>query len=281
VSFGQPCLKIAPWADTAAVLQILADTLEGLAEETNTQLICWKEFDEPAMKRLESLESRDYFRAFSLPSCSLLLPWRSFSEYEGGLTAGYRRQLRATVRAGESAGLRARVLEDFSGREEEIFALYGQVIERAEFRLETLNLEFFRRLNADMSERSRVILLEREGKTLAAAVLLFSGELATFLLAGLDYSTPRDWQVYPNLAIEVLAEAIRSGASRLEMGQTSYALKSRLGATASPRFLYLKHRRRLGGGLLRRLSVTLFPAQEFPRRRVFRQEVDTDPGRAQ
>ena len=95
--------------------------------------------------------------------------------------------------------------------------------------------------------------------------------VATFLLAGLDYRAPRQWQVYPNLVAEVVAEAIRSGASRLEMGQTSYPLKSRMGAVPEPRFLYLRCRRPLGAWLLRRLARVLFPEQDYPPRRVFRE----------
>jgi len=105
---------------------------------------------------------------------------------------------------------------------------------------------------------------------LAVAIVLFAGRLATFLVAGLDYRAPREWQVYPNLVVEVVAEAIRSGASRLELGQTSYPLKSRLGAVAEPRFLYLRHRNPLSHLLLRGAAEFLFPQYDYPTRRVFR-----------
>jgi hypothetical protein len=101
--------------------------------------------------------------------------------------------------------------------------------------------------------------------------MLFGGRLATFLLAGLDYGADRAWQVYPNLVAAVVDEAIRAGASRLELGQTSGALKSRLGAVAVPRFLYLRHRNPLGHLLLRGAAALLFPEHEYPERRVFRE----------
>jgi hypothetical protein len=269
VSFGQPCLKLAP-SRSPAVLQLLGHGVDRIAEATSTSLVCFKEFDPAATDELRVLESQGYFRALSLSSCSLALPWDTFSDYLGAMTAGYRRQVRATLRAGQEAGLRVRLVERFAREGEVVCSLYQQVIQRARHRLETLDRAFLDRLDIDLGNQSRALFLERDGQTLAVAIMLFTDQVATFLLAGLDYTAPRQWQVYENLVCEVVAEAIRSGASRLELGQTSYPLKSRLGAVAVPRFLYLRHRRPLGAWLLRRASGQLYPEQDYPRRRVFR-----------
>jgi hypothetical protein len=271
VSFGQPCVKLAPWADTGAVWRAIGGVMEDLAEATATPLLCLKEFDPDAAARVEPACGHGFFRALSLPSCSLPMRWDSFSAYVRAMTAGYRRQVRATLRAREAGSLHVRRLDRFSECGGTIFSLYEHVIERAPFRLEKLNRAFIDRLDTELGPQSRAILIEHAGRCLAAAVLLFTPNVATFLLAGLDYVAPREWQVYPNLVLEVVAEAIRAGASRLEMGQTSYALKSRLGAVEVPRYLYLRYRHPVGHALLRRSAGLLFPKQEYPRRRVFSQ----------
>ncbi len=254
-----------------AVLRIIAEVMEEVARTTATRLLCLKEFD-PDDARVARIREHGYFRAWSLPSCSLPLVWNSFSDYLLALTAGYRRQLRATLQARAVAGLKVRLVDHFSAEGETVYSLYEQVIRRAAYRLETLNRSFIDRLDTDLGGRSRAIFLERAGKTLAVAVMLYSPNMTTFLLAGLDYAAPREWQVYPNLVAEVVAEAIRSGTSRLELGQTSYPLKSRMGAVESPRVLYLRHR----GAAARTsalLAPLLFPAHEYPQRRVFRHDV--------
>jgi hypothetical protein len=76
--------------------------------------------------------------------------------------------------------------------------------------------------------------------------------------------------VYENLVTEVIRDAIASGAKRLEMGQTSAPLKSRLGAVESRRFLFLRHRLRPAHRALRALAPLLFPAGSSPARRVFK-----------
>jgi hypothetical protein len=270
VSFGQPCLEIAPWADVPGVCRALAETMDRVGRETGAALLCLKEFDQQAADRLGPLAEQGYFRAPSLPSCSLPLPWGSFAEYLRAMTAGYRRQVRATLAAREEGGLRVRRLDEFSPEGGTVFTLYEQVIRRARFRLETLNRAFIDGLDADLGGRSRALFLECGGQPLAVAVLLFTPGAATFLLAGIDYAAPPRLQVYPNLVLEVVAEALRERAPRLEMGQTSWALKSRLGAAESPRFLFLRCPHPLRHALLRRAAGFLFPKQPYPRRRVFR-----------
>jgi predicted N-acyltransferase len=272
VSFGQPCLALTPWADAADACLALAGIMERVATETGTRLLCIKEFDPPSADRLEPLTGHGFLRAHSLPSCSLALPYASFAGYLNAMTAGYRRQARATLNAGRAAGLRVRLLDRFATQGDVIFALYEQVIRRARYRLETLNRAFIDRLDTDLGEQSRAILIERDGRTLAAAIMLYAAGTATFLLAGLDYQAERRWQVYPNLVLEVVAEAIRAGATRLEMGQTSYPMKMRLGAVTVPRFLFLRHRGTLTHRLLAWSNRFLFPEHHYPARHVFRKE---------
>jgi predicted N-acyltransferase len=273
VSFGQPCLKLAPWADAAAVCRALVGTMDRVARATGTGLLCLKEFDPAGAGRLEPLCGEGFFRAPSLSSWSLPLPWDSFASYLGAMTAGYRRQVRATLKARDAAGLEVRRADRFAADAGTIFALYEQVIRRARFRLETLNRAFVERLASDLGEQARAIVVERAGRPLAAAVLLRTPNVVTFLLAGLDYDADPGWQVYPNLVVEVVAEAIHSGASRLEMGQTSHLLKSRLGAVEEPRSVFLRHRHPAKHSLLRRAAPLLFPEQDYPPRRVFREGV--------
>jgi hypothetical protein len=270
VSFGQPCLKLAPGADADAVCRAIARAMRRIGRETGTGLLCLKEFDPAAAARVDPVCRHGFFRVPSLPSCSLDLRWDSFAAYLREMTAGYRRQLQATLRARDAAGLVVRRVESFAAEGAVVHSLYNQVIERARYRLETLNRPFIDRLDTDLGSQSRALFLERNGEPLAVAVMLFAGRLATFLLAGLDYRADRQWQVYPNLVVEVVAEALRAGASRLELGQTSYPLKSRLGAAEVPRFLYLRHRHPLGHLLLRGSAGLLFPRQDYPARRVFR-----------
>jgi predicted N-acyltransferase len=271
VSFGRSCLAIRSCVDAETVVAAIAGAAEGFAVEKGASLVCFKEFTPEEDQRLGSLVRRGYVRAASLPSCSVAeLSWPSFGAYLAAMRAGYRRQALATLRRREAAHLTVRTVDDFGEWCPRLFALYEQVMERAEFRLERLNLEFFRRLNRDLPGESAALLLESDGALVAAAVVLKGGGGFTFLLAGLDYERHRSCQAYPNLVLGVVAEAIRSGARRLELGQTSYALKGRLGGSLVPRTLYLRSRSAVGQAALAVGHRLLFPRHAQRARRVFR-----------
>jgi hypothetical protein len=269
VSCGQPCLKITTNAQFEQACAAVVEVMERVAATTSTQLLCFKEFDPDSIERMDFVLSCGYFRTSSMPSCSISLMWDSFSSYLADMRSSYRRQVRSSLRARSDAGLQVHRLEKNAADSETIFALYRQTILRAQQRLETLNPEFFRLLTISLSQEAEVILIEHDGRPLAMALMLFTGNVATFLFAGLEERRQPQWQLYQNLLVEVVAASIEAGARRLELGQTSYAMKSRLGAEESPRYLYLRYRSLLKHSLLRGFSPVLFPQYRYPRRRVF------------
>jgi predicted N-acyltransferase len=270
VSVGQSCLRIRPGADAPAITRLVAQELESWAHSTGTAVLCFKEFAAQEQPAAEPLLEHGYFRAASMPSCSLDIAWPTFEEYVGAMRAGYRRQLLASLRARDRLGLTVRRVIAWDAQCARIFPLYEQVMDRAPFQLERLNLAFFQRLAADLGDRTSVILVERDGALLAAAVLLHAPGVLTFLFAGIDYAHNRQAHAYLTLVAEVVAEAIRSKAARLELGQTTYDLKQRLGAGPSPRWLYIKCLNPALHVTLRAASGALFPAISPPPRRVFK-----------
>jgi predicted N-acyltransferase len=272
VSFGQSSLRIRTGADAPAVAGLIADELERWGHSTGTAVLCFKELAPPELPLVGPLAEHGWFQAPSMPSCILDMTWRTFDEYVGSMRAGYRRQLLASLRARERLGLTVRLVRDWEAEAARIFPLYEQVIDHAPFQLERLNLAFFQSLATDLGDRTSALLVERDGALLAAAVLLHGPDTLTFLLAGIDYARHRECQAYLTLVAEIVAEAIRRGVARLDLGQTTYDLKGRLGAETSPRWLCVKCPNPAMHLMLRAASGALFPAVSPPPRRVFRDD---------
>ena len=274
VSFGQSCMRLRPGTDATAIAGLVARELEGWARSSGTAVLCFKEFAPWEQSVVEPLTEHGYFRAPSMPSCTLAIPWRTFEEYVDAMRAGYRRQILASLRARDRLGLTVRVVPAWEAQAARIYALYEQVMDRAPFQLERLNLAFFQHLAADLGDQTSAILVERDGALLAAAVLLYAQGALTFLLAGIDYAHHRQSQAYLTLVAEIVAEAIRHGATRLELGQTTYDLKQRLGAETSARWLYIKCPNPAVHLTLRAASRALFPTISPPPRRVFKESAE-------
>lgn len=270
VSLGASALRVRAREDTGAVLAAVARAADEVAAELGAPLVAFKEFAPRELEVADALAPHGYFRAESLPACTLELPWDGVDGWLAAMRAGYRRQVRSALAARAAGALRVRTLEGLGDARDRIFALYGEVIERARYRLERLNREWFERVEAAFGPALRTILVEREGSLLAAAILLSGPRTCRFLLVGMDYARARHHQVYPNLVIEVVSEGLRAGAERIELGQTSYAMKGRLGGLPSSRAMYLRHRSPAVHAVLSAARTTLFPRVEPEPRRVFR-----------
>lgn len=270
VSAGRPCIAFRSPADAPFVLGQVAHYLERAGEELDASLFCFKEFRPGEAAALAPLGEHGYFRAWSLPAYRMDVPWHSFPEYLAAMRAGYRRQVNVTREAGRAAGFHTRKCGRGEIEWERLFPLYEQVMERARFQLEHLNLAFFQNLSRCLPESVRVLALEQDEHLVAAAVILETPGLTTFFMTGIDYERNRPGEAYPNLVTEVVADAIRSGTGHLELGQTSGALKSRLGGQPEPRYLFFRYRSRWAHALFRAVAPLLFPASPGETRRVFR-----------
>jgi hypothetical protein len=269
VSFGQSCLRIDRSVRPAELLPLLTEVIESVAAESGASLIVAKEFSPFECADLDGLEALGYSPAASLPGCTLPVRWANFDHYLAEMRAGYRRQVKATLDQRDRRGLEIRVSAGLDGRCQEIHRLYDQVMDHAEFQLERLEPAFFECLSDVFGPDVRCITVEKEGRVLSAAVMLVGPRVAHFLIAGIDYKLNRTEGAYLNLVTEVVREAIRSKVGFIEMGQTSYEIKQRLGAMTVPRYIYLRHRDPRWHRVLSRSASRLFPERNPAPRRVF------------
>ena len=272
VSFGQSCLRIAPGEDRSPLLSHFAEEAERFAKSRGANLICFKEMSSEEARVADGLRDLGYFRVPSLPSCHLELPFDDMKEFSDAMRAGYRRQLQQTKRECEDNRLTVRRVDDWEALQHTLFELYERVMDRAEYQMERLNYAFFEELRLAFGRQVRVITVEREGEgVLAYAIMLHGTRRSTFLIAGIRYSAPGALAAYRRAVTETIADALSHGSRTLEMGQTSYSTKTRLGAKDSARHLYLRHRSPVLHALLRSLGGVLFPNRVIPPRRVFRE----------
>jgi hypothetical protein len=272
VSFGRSCLRFRAGVDHGPALDLVAQEAEEWAETTEAGIVCFKEFGPEESPALAPLVARGYLRASSLPFCTLPIRWPSVHTYLACMRSGYRRQVQATLRARKRERLELRWQEDFALECPRLYKLYGQVMDRAEFSMERLPLTFLEHLEREFGAASRTLLVRRDGELLAGGVVLDGPHETTFLLAGIDYDQNRETQAYVTLVTEIVAEAIRRGATQLHLGQTSYDLKRRLGAVTLSREIYVRCRSPVLHRLLRLAAGRLFPLRAYPPRRVHRLE---------
>lgn len=272
VSFGRSCICFRNDVDKTPLVLRIAQEMEKIAASEGVGMLCFKEFQTHELPDMDELLNLGYFRANSLPYCTLDLKWDDFGSYLSELRTGYRRQFLAGLKMFDELNLEVRLLDDLSPVVDQIFDLYGKVMDGAEHRLEMLNRKFFQLLNKYLQSEIRVLLVQKGDRILSCALLLCGSETVTFLIAGIDYDWHRQTLSYVNLLQEILRYSLHRRAKQLHLGQTSYYLKRRLGARAEPLYIYVRHRNGNLNRILQAISPWLFPKEEFKPLRVFRQE---------
>ena len=211
-----------------------------------------------------------FLQGVSLPGTFLDVRWNSLEQYVQLMRKAFRRTV--VKDQAMAADLEFMVVDDFTEIADEAYALYRNVVRRADYVLQELTLEFFRAI-APITESRLVVARERGSGRIVGIELLLRGEtVLQDVFTGLDYARNAEQHLYFNLIYPVIGYAGEQGFRRLSLGQTSYTFKSRLGVGVFPLWLFVKHRNPVVQRVLVTLKSMLFPPTKTASHKVFRDE---------
>jgi hypothetical protein len=272
VSSGGSGVWMAPSLSPSQRSEIIERVAQEMADSARwNQILLFKDVEEELTASMGSLEARGYLAAAMLPNMVMDVRWPDAAGYLASLRAHYRRWLRQDLRAGDE--LHWETLDDFADLASTATALYHNVLQRAEFKLETLTPGFFAALSAWEGARL-LVARERPGGPVVGVNLLLFGQTTTVgAFVGLDYRLNERYRLYFNLMQRGLLLALDRGCRRYWLGQASYDFKSRLGASPVPLRNYVRHPLRPVQRLLRASRDYWAFNEEVPsHRHVFRDE---------
>ncbi|OGF05342.1 MAG: hypothetical protein A2509_01750 [Candidatus Edwardsbacteria bacterium RIFOXYD12_FULL_50_11] len=281
VSLGQKNIVVRSQDDSAIVFDAVAGCMENIAKEDKTGYLCFKEFYK-GDSGPDRLGNHGYFRAHSIPYVILDISWKGFDAYLNSFRHGYRRQINATLRkyaitdpwqvsATAREGMPLLKIDKASLFSPSLFhELYLQVMNRAQMKLEVLNGGFFNELFQRWGDALDVISLEKNGSVFGAALVTEHGGEMTFLLIGMDYSMRDDYDTYFILVYAIVGHAIRKGCRRLNLGQTSYPLKQRIGGKGIHEYHWFRVRNPFVHMALNAFRSLIFPRVDLKPLQVFK-----------
>lgn len=208
--------------------------------------------------------------------------WSSFDDYLSELKHTYRRQIRRSLKKIEPIHLKRMDRLDEPLRAEVrlnqwehctpsmFYDYYLKVMERAETKLETLNLAFFEHCFEKLREEMTLITVEKETEILSAGLLFHHSPFLTFALVGNRYEKYPEADPYFNLIYVMIQMAIEEGVTQLKLGQTAYWVKQRVGGEPSERYLYFKAKNKILHIILKFLRKSLFPETQISKIHVFK-----------
>ncbi|WP_020568323.1 peptidogalycan biosysnthesis protein [Neolewinella persica] len=284
ISLGQKNLIIARPESTNWVLKALDEKMQEIASRYELGFFILKEFDQESAGELGAFKGLGYFIGDSIPYMNMDIRWTSFDAYLNELRHTYRRQVKKSLKkiapispeapAGIVSPLQAMVrFNHWENCPPSLFYnYYLKVMDRAETKLEVLNLPFFEHCFEKLREDLTLITVEKGGEVLSAGLLFKHDPYLTFALVGNKYGKHAEVDPYFNLIHAMIALAIKEDVQQLKLGQTAYWVKQRLGGKPSGRILFFKAKNRVTHYALKKMRKILFPDTPIPSIHVFKKQ---------
>jgi predicted N-acyltransferase len=218
------------------------------------------------------LKNASYHSFTIQPAMYMRLPesWKNFDDYLEEMQSKYRVRARRAAKKGEELQKKSLSLSEIEALNDEIYALYKGIANNVGFNAFTLHPNYFLGLKKSLGEKFQLIGLFLEGKLVAFFTCIFNGiELEAHFL-GLDHDINREYQVYLNILYSIIDMAIYHRMKSINFARTALEIKSSVGAVPCELNIYLRHRNRLSGSVLKFVYEKLTPSEEWQPRSPFK-----------
>lgn len=173
-----------------------------------------------------------------LPSITLINRWDTLDEYLNSLRSSYRHRYNRALKLG--SGIKKRILknnnEEFT---EEMYRLYEQVYNKSKYKLEKLELDFFK------NNFSKVVVLEVDGDPQAFVQLIEADDKLIFEFGGFNYKLNHRYDLYLNMLLTIVEYGINHKFKYIDFGQTAEDAKMKLGCYMESRHMLISHSNKL------------------------------------
>ncbi len=223
--------------------------------------------------QMDLLWRRDNFtstQALPVMQMQIMPQWESFSDYIAAMGSKYRIRAKAARKKGRELVVQRWNSQQVAEHINDIMNLYQQVYQRARFRLQKVNEDYF--LNLSMLESDKFIFNAwlQNGQLVGFSTMLLDQKRADAHLIGLNYDTNKSHSLYLNMLYQYVEDAILSRVELLDLGRTAMEIKSTVGAIPVDLSVYMKLKNPLLNGLACMMAGSTAP-ETWIQRHPFRQ----------
>lgn len=263
-------IALSSEASFEEVIFLLKQTVERIAWKEKAHCILFKEYNQKEVESFDLLKNFGFMRLPSLPTSFVDVSWPSFDEYIKNLRKKYRLLAKNEIK--KLDGVSIEICEDFESYDKELWALYMNVYEKAEVKFEQLTPEFFKNISTMLKDKSRAILIKRDGRVVAFELIIEDDSMLRPLYLGINYEESKTYSLYFNSIYQILKHGIEREKKVVELGQTSYYPKLKVGARVEPLYLYMKFKRKPVQTLLKLPLKMLFPERDYQPMNIFNKQ---------
>ncbi|MYT29598.1 GNAT family N-acetyltransferase [Streptomyces sp. MspMP-M5] len=210
---------------------LLIEAVRRLSASMGTRWTVFKDFPQADLEWLDpALRRAGYFRAPGLPDAHISLHTTTFEEYVSTLSRNNRSTTRRNLaRFSEHDDVTMEVRERFDDLVPAMMPLYEAVLDHAESRLDVWTPEFFSLLSTDPRISAKAVTCWEKDRLVGFLVCLFGAKNAVAIRIGIDYDCSRELRLYQVTYYRGIEEAIRLGMADINLTQTAYEAKRKMG----------------------------------------------------
>ena len=191
--------------------------------------------------------------------------WKSFEDYLGAMTSKYRVRARSAKKKGAELIVEPLGINGAREYRQEMYDLYRNIAEEAEFNMAFLGVDYFQRMRENMSENFFITAYFKEERLVGFISYFIFGKHMEAHFMGYDKSINREYKLYQNVLYNLVETGIEAGVDQIYMGRTALEIKTTVGAVAHPMNCLLKADNSLGNSILKRIFSQLNNEEWIPR----------------
>ncbi|MFT5724738.1 MAG: putative N-acyltransferase [Bacteroidia bacterium] len=195
--------------------------------------------------------------------------WNQFDDYMEDLVTKFRTKVKGIYKKSEQIQSRILSATDIEALSDDINQLYGNVLERVDYRFGELTATTFQRFAEALPELFRLTGYFFEEKLVGFSTCFKSEDVLDANFVGINYDLNHSHAIYQRMLCDFIKYAIECGAKELRLGRTAEEMKSTLGAEPIEMKLYVKHKNHITNKLVKPIVSQITPSK-FELRKPFK-----------
>jgi predicted N-acyltransferase len=239
------------YKDQESVCGVICNAVDSLAQKEKALLTLYAVFDKKDLSRYGSYFSgRGMIPISHLPRAVIRNRWQGYAGYKQSLKSKYRRRLEAIESHASANGIHLLTQHCFGPFYDQVYSLYRNVSDRAEWQVGELSPAFFRQADRHLSDNLHATLMLKDNRLIGFSSLFERpGKVIGFCL-GTDYGLNREENVLLTMMHSIIQHGLEAGKD-VDLQQSTYDMKGQFGAELEPTWIMAGSSHSLTRALLR------------------------------
>ncbi len=192
--------------------------------------------------------------------------WKDYQDYIGAVRSKYRVKFKKVKKKGNNLNIRKLDESDALTYNDQMYSMYKDTADRATFSLFLLHENYFSTLKKVLGDNLSLFGVFLEERMVGFFTFVKNGDAADAHFLGYDVHLNSKYQLYFNILLKLVEEAILIKAKYLNLSRTALEIKSSVGAEPYRMNVFLKHRNPLLNIILPTLLKYTVPENNWVQR---------------